>query len=166
MNAIKIDAKKIWQTTAMDEAVAEELFGWKWLAFTCRPTRSHPEYPKEMRVRRFYPPVESLGKQWAAYFKEHPHEPATGDEPLSYCYCSSNGPHMVPHFSGHEDAILQMEKELHRRKLWDDYQGFLAARVRSDDTAKLRFASCEDKCIAALAAVGSKYVTAEDHESP
>lgn len=163
MTIYTIKPTDMWQTTSLDCAVAEELFGWKWLAFNGRPTTSHPEYRtrKDIRVRRFFPPVESLGKQWQEYFKEVPHEPANGDEPLCYSYCSSNGPHMVPHFSGHESAVKDMEQEIHRRGLWAEYREHLKAQIGKEDDASLNFADCESKCIAALAAVGSKYVTSE-----
>lgn len=150
-----IPKDSMWQTTALDEAVAEELFGWEWLAFEGVPVRGTPGYPNKCRVRQFVPPKKERHKSWNECAK------ADGSEPLSYRYCSSYGPDCVPHFSGHEDAVLAMEKEIHRRKLWDDYQGFLAAQIGSDKSHKLRFATCEQKCIAALAAVGSKYVTAE-----
>lgn len=155
---------KMWKATSLDFAVAEELFGWKWWSYFGRPVRSHPEYPKEMRVRRFYPPLESLCDQWQDHFKRNPHEPAIGDEPLCYSYESMNGPHDVPHFSGHRDACEDMEREIAKRGLFEKYFDFLAQQTRAKrqngtiNEKKRHFAKCEDRCLAALATVGSKYV--------
>lgn len=159
-----IRANRMWQTTPLDHAIAEEFFGWRWLAYQGRPVRSHPEYPKEMRVRRFYPPDTELAKSksnkqaWKEHFVECPHEPAKGDEPLCYCYESSMGPHMVPHFSGHAEAIAKLERELVKRKLFDRYQKILAVCIGSSVPGDLATAECEDKCIAALATVRSKHI--------
>lgn len=157
---------RIWQTTELDHAVAEEFFGWKWIAVTDIPVRRTPGYPNRMRVRRFVPPDVFTNKRWKDYLAEAEVGDATGDEPLDYCYCSSNGPHMVPHFSGHRDAVEAMEKELRRRKLWDKYRKQLWAQVTGEpqpddaviDESRLAAADCESRCIAALAVVGSKHV--------
>lgn len=171
MTPIKVDPKHIWQTSDLDYCIAEELFGWRWLAYMGRPTRSHPDYPKEMRVRRFYPPMKDMGskivrEQWEEHFQQVPHEPATGDEPLCYSYCSSNGSHRIPHFSGHWEAVRKMEIEIERRGLFEEYEKWIAGRVGAiseegeiTDRKKVRAAGCEERCIAALATVGSKYVT-------
>ena len=172
MHTIKINASQMWQTTKLDEAIAEEFFGWRWLAYSGRPMRGHPDYHKEIRVRRFYPPLESIKsksvrKQWEDYFARVPHEQASGEEPLCYSYCSSNGPHRVPHFSGHWDAIRELEVEIDRRKLWNDYESRLAticdawAKDGIINQRKLRKATCEQRCVAALAAIGSKYIKFE-----
>lgn len=110
--------------TAVDlnEQVAQKFFGWRWLAYFGRPTRAHPEYPKEMRVRRFFPPDTELGERWAEWFAHRPVSPANGDEPLCYCYSSSMGPHIVPDYTGDENAIREMERELHRRGLLKAYR--------------------------------------------
>lgn len=158
----------MWQTSDLDYYVAEVFFGWRWMSFHSRPVRSHPDYPKEMRVRRFYPPDDQLAesesgkKRWAAYFKEEPHETATGDEPLCYCYESSSGPHCVPHFSGHADACVELEREVRKRGLWERYMEILAVQIDSEEDDALYLAPCDAKCIAALAAAGSKYVTQGD----
>jgi hypothetical protein len=139
----------MWQTTNLDYAVAEELFGWRWMTCKGIPVRGTPDYPKECRVRRFYPPETLANKQWQEYFAEQGGiEPSTGKEPLDYSYCSSQGPACVPHFSGDHNAIAQMERELRKQKVqWGRYISILGKRR-----------SCKAKCIAALAAVGSKYV--------
>lgn len=107
-------------------------------------------------------------KQWQEHFKEVPHEPANGDEPLDYCYCSSMGPHTVPHFSGHEPAARDMEQEIDRRGLRDRYDEILAAQqgaMNPDGTIdykRMRYVTYENRCIAALASVGSRYVVHDD----
>ena len=155
-----IEAGDMWQTTDLDHAVAEELFGWKWMAFKGIPIRDAPGYPEKCRVRRFISPESLKNKRWKEYFAETNGAPATGEEPLSYCYCSSRGPEMVPHFSGHADAVREMEDEINRRGLWDKYADALAAQVGGSPKNLMR-AKCEDKCIAALVAVGSKYIREE-----
>lgn len=147
---------KILKKTNLDYAVAEEFFGWRWLTFFGRPERGTPGYPAECQVRRFFPPEKELHKSWLNWFKENPTAPATGDEPLDYSYCSSNGPHPVPFVTGDFNAVHEMEKEIDRRKRWKRYQEILAGQCRKPHLAKP-----EDRCIAALAAVGSKYVTQE-----
>jgi len=141
--------------------------------------KDHPEYYTEnaekVRVRQFFPSDKELDKGWNKWFAEL--EPAKGDEPLSYCYCSSGGPHHVPHFSGHFQEVIKLEKEIVKRKLWPQYEKQLAAQVgalKSDHRtineklrSKIHLASCEARCIAALAVVGSKHVRFEhSHEQP
>ena len=152
------------QSTDLDYLVAMELFGWRWLAWHGRPTHSAPDYPRERMVRRFFPPDSELDPSWMDYFKEVSHVPATGDEPLAYCYCSSRGPHPVPHFSSDDGAIRDMEKEIHKRGLWNKYQEAIAAQVGPDSYA-IASAAPAFKCAAALIAVGSKYVTVERVEA-
>jgi hypothetical protein len=149
---------KIWKTTELDMAIAEEFFGWRWLASLSIPVRSHQGYPQKTRCKRFMPPDSELGDQWMEYFKVVPHEPAKGDEPLDYCYCSSRGPHSVPHFSGHEDAIKKLEKEIVKRGLFARYQEILSVLLDTDKQEDLILAACEDKCVAALATVRSKHI--------
>lgn len=154
---------EMWQTTDLDEAIAEEIFGWRWLAYKDTPVRGTPGYPAECRVRRFFPPKTLENKKWQEYFAEiGGYEPANGDEPLDYSYCSSFGPAMVPHFSGHRDAIDDMETELEKRGLFNEYVKHLTNQLGDDSPRKVLRADCKTKCIAALAAVGSKYVTIEE----
>lgn len=142
---------EMWQTTQLDHAIAERLFGWRWIAFRGMPTNDHPLYDDPVcrggpgiRVRRFMSPEALKSEQWQQYWAEHEGAPATGDEPLAYCYCSSCGPAMVPHFSGHEDAAKQMERALDKRGLWTAYENALGG------PKKARRASCKRRCIAAL----------------
>lgn len=131
---------EMWQTTNLDYAVAESLFGWRWLAHEGIPVRGTPGYPQKTTVRRFYPPDKELGQRWMDYFEENGGaRPANGDEPLDYAYCSSSPPHYVPHFSGHESDIRDMEKELKRRGLFAKYKAELG-----------RGKTCKARCIAAL----------------
>lgn len=150
---------EIWKTTDLDRYVAEELFGWKWIAFHGHPIRGRERCtPPKCKVRQFFPPDIFKNERWKEHFENSQWAPATGDEPLAYCYCSSMGPHTVPHFSGHEHDCVAMEKEIRKRKLWKEYRECLAGQIGSDDEERLHFANCESRCIAALAAVGSKYV--------
>jgi hypothetical protein len=149
---------QIIKVTRLDYAIAEEFFGWRWLATFGRPVRSHPEYPKEMSVRRFFPPAAKLGKNWERYFANEPHTEATGDEPLDYCYESSSGPHMIPTYSTTEDDALLVVREIKKRRLFAKWLNELQAIVGSDKTERWYFATPEHKCIAALAAIDSKYI--------
>jgi hypothetical protein len=147
-------ATDIWQTTSLDCLVAQELFGWKWLAYQGTPVKGTPGYPKHQTIRRFFPPDIMQQEAWHKHFQKLGGvSDASGNEPLDYSYCSSNGPHDVPHFSGHESAVRQMETELLRRGLLKRYQESIA------EVTDEELPSCEDRCIAALIAIGSKYVT-------
>lgn len=147
-------------TANLDERVAEEFFGWRWMAFTGTPVRGADGYPNKTTVRQFFPPDSDLSEDWRKYLEKHGASPASGNEPLSYRYCSSCGPHVVPHFSGDENALKHVERELDNRNSWDKYQEMLVDQLEAFDSQgkvdgkKLRAATCEQKCIAALAAVG------------
>jgi hypothetical protein len=154
-----IKAADIWQTTKLDRIIATEFFGWAWYAFEGIPVRETPGYPKECRVRQFFPPLDSVGPQYQRYMQEVPHEPADGSEPLSYRYCSSVGPHMVPHFSGHAGEFRAVIEELKSRGALDSYFEHLGNIVGSESLKKIAGATLEQQCVAALAAIGSKYVT-------
>ena len=157
----------IWKTTSLDEAIAEEFFGWVWVSFLGRPVRSHSDYPKEMRVRQFVKPESRVDDRWKKFLSEMEGDLADGSEPLAYCYCSSAGPAWVPHFSGHDSAIAELERELRKRNLWEQYRGQLWAQIIKSDTdatdideERLSAADCETRCIAALAVVDSKFLIA------
>lgn len=152
---------EVWQTTNLDEAVAEEFFGWKWMAYRGIPVRGTPGYPQECIVRQFLSVDAVKNPRWQEFLKENDGRETTGDEPLAYCYCSSQGPAIVPHFSGHHRDIATLEKELRRRKLWSQYRQHLWAQIGGDgeiEEDRLADADCESRCIAALAVVGSKHV--------
>lgn len=70
------------------DAVLAEM-GWKWMAWVDRPTRSTPGYPDECSTRQFMSTGQLADTRWRDYLKENNAEPATGDEPLNYTYCSS-----------------------------------------------------------------------------
>ena len=155
----------MWQTTELDWAIAEEFFGWKWLSFIDTPTKSTPGYPKKTRVRRFFSEGLLDSDAWATWLDDHDRAPATGDEPLAYCYCSSHGNESVPHYSGHHDAIAELEAEIRKRGLWSDYRCCLWAQVIQAETdgtdideERLAAATCEMRCVAALVLVKSKHV--------
>lgn len=63
--------------------------GFQWIAFDGTPIRGTPGYPETMRVRQFMSPKQMKNRAWKAFFRERNGAPATGDEPLSYKYCSS-----------------------------------------------------------------------------
>lgn len=172
---------EIWQTTNLDGAVAEEFFGWKWMAYMGIPVRTAKDYPKERLVRQFMSPGQLAMPQWVEFFAQHEGREADGTEDLSYRYCSSVGPEMVPHFSGHESAVALLEQELRKRKLWGDYRNQLWAQISEDsgdpatfeiDEARLAAADCKSRCIAALVIVRGKFVRimepedAEDADVP
>lgn len=155
------------QTTPLDHAIAEEFFHWKWMAFMGVPTRDAENYPAERIVRQFMSPEQLKNPKWQAYFAEHQGREASEDhsEPLSYRYCSSMGPAMVPHFSGHDGPAAAMEREIRRRELWTGYRKVLWAQITNGseeeiDESRIADAEHADRCIAALAVIGSKYVTA------
>jgi hypothetical protein len=134
--------------------IAESLFGWRWLSYVGRPIRSTPDYPREQRVRRFFPPEAVLHKSWLKWFVENPTEPATGNEPLDYCYCSSNGPHMPTDF-GSLEGCAEIEAELQRRGLEDRYVEHLEAITKGDKFSLLT-ATPKQRCKAALMAIQPK----------
>lgn len=73
----------------LDELIAIHLFNWKWMAWVGTPVRSTPGYPKHCRVRQFMPPETYNSHRWRETFAAKEGREATGDEPLSYRYCSS-----------------------------------------------------------------------------
>lgn len=142
----------------LDAAIAEKFFGWKWMAFVDTPTKAHPEYPRDVRVRRFFSSESLSGTSWIKFFGDRGGEQATGDEPLAYCYCSSGGPQRVPHFSGDESAAVQMEWQICTRGLWERYAAELWESVDrfaepDVDEGCLSGPSCRTRCLAALSVV-------------
>lgn len=154
-----------WKTTAVDHAIAEEFFGWKWMSFMGTPTREAEGYPEKRRVREFMSPEQLANPQWKDFFlaNEGSESIPADDDPLSYRYCSSVGPAMVPHFTGHASAIADLEREIRRRGLWTGYRKVLWAQITDGsedeiDEEKLADAGHEDRCIAAIALIGSRYI--------
>lgn len=149
---------EMWQTTGLDEVVSEVFFGWRWMAFVDTPTHSHADYPQKVRVRQFMSPASLTDDRWKTFFDEHEGCQADGSEPLAYCYDSSCGPEMVPHFSGHESAIADLSREIRSRGLWESYRIQLWAQICKCDTdgadideSQLANADCQTRCVAALA---------------
>ena len=68
-------------------------WGYKWMAFTGIPVRGTEGYPRKQRVRMLMSPEQidarrnniDAAKEWSDI------QPATGNEPLAYAYCSSGG---------------------------------------------------------------------------
>lgn len=112
----------------LNHLVAEQLFGWKWISWVSRPTRSHPNYPVECRCRRFFSPeLLADGTQWKEYLANHDSQEADGEEPLDYSYCSANGPEMVPDYFGRDDIlVLQHVRADWPRKRVEAFTGALA----------------------------------------
>jgi hypothetical protein len=84
----------------IDAELAVRLLGWKWLSFMSRPVSSHPLYEtrQEIRCRELFSPRQLASDTWVAWLKSKDARDATGDEPLSYAYCSSSGPERPPRF--------------------------------------------------------------------
>ena len=142
-----------WQTTDVDCAIAEEFFGWKWMAFDAA---SHPQSDPPQIVRRFMFPDQLESPEWIEFFREQHGHPADGTESIDDTALTN-----VPHFSGHEIEIAHVERELRWRHLWHEYRDQLWAQIGGTgpiDESRLADAGCEDRCIAALAVVGSKFV--------
>jgi hypothetical protein len=70
----------------LDERVAIELFGWKWLAYLSVPARGTPGYPKKCRVRSLSSPEKVADERWQRYWAREGVDvaDATGDEPHEY----------------------------------------------------------------------------------
>lgn len=160
---------EIYQSTDLDYAIAEEFFGWKWMASMGIPVRSANDYPKERMVRQFFSPKHLSDPRWIQHWADRMGREADGTEDLSYRYCSSLGPAIVPSYSGDMNAIATVEKELRKRKKWNDYRWQLWAQIggRGDkiNEQRLWFANPKDRCIAALAVVGSKFVVPVEQKS-
>lgn len=156
---------EFWQTTELDHAIAEEFFGWKWMAFRGIPVRGTKDYPTKQIVRQFFPPKSLENPEWIEFLAKNEGRRADGSEPLSYRYCSSVGPASVPHFSGHDSAIADLERELRRRGLWTDYRNQLWVQVtqQTDDMqieeSTLADADHKSRCIAGLALVDSRFLS-------
>ncbi len=73
----------------MTEELAVRLLGWKWMAFDDIPIKGTPGYPAECRVRQLFSAKQLANAKWRKYLEEHNASDATGEEPLSYTYCSS-----------------------------------------------------------------------------
>lgn len=83
----------------LDEELAIKLLGWKWMSFIGTPVKSEPGYPEERRVRQLMSAKALKSEQWKQHLEEHEGREATGDEPLAYAYCSSQGLAALPIFT-------------------------------------------------------------------
>lgn len=143
----------------LDAAIAEKFFGWAWVSFIGRPVRSHPDYPKEVRVRRFFSRSSRSDDRWTAFIADKKASFFVAEDvPLAYCYCSSCGPQLVPHYSGDEAAAVTMELAIYTRGLWKKYVKELWANVDRSaepdvDSGSLSGPSCRTRCLAALSAL-------------
>lgn len=138
----------------LDYAVAEEIFGWRWLRYHGVPVRGTPGYPEHCYVREFFSPHT---KDFDAM------QPATMSEPLSYAYGSSSPPAYVPNYSGSYDSAHCVEVMMHKAGFWNQYRDALYARLnvkpadqlKTHLLAKFHLAHPADRCEAALAVVRS-----------
>lgn len=86
----------------LNQLIAVEVFGWRWISFVGVPVRGSPGYPKKCRIRRFVSPELLVSERWMKHFERvGGYSDAVGDEPLDYSYCSSQGPELCPDFVGH-----------------------------------------------------------------
>lgn len=168
---LTLTSDMIWRTTDLDCMVAEEIFGWRWYAYDGGHYRGVMDGGKgrdgyvEARVRAFMSPKTAKDKDW----KHLNVTECTPDEiktlPIAYSYY----PPRIEHASGQHGAVAKMEAVLKKRKIHRRYCELLAEIVGCESlkTAwKLLYATCEQKCIAALSAVDSKYIQrVEDTEA-
>ena len=124
----------------LSEEVARQLFGWKWMSWVDTPVKEAPGYPAKCRIRQFVSPRTIADRRWISFWAERELRDATGDEPLSYRYCSSMGPERCPHYGGADDILVLEEV----RSKWSPERValFLEAlrvtwidRGRADDTS-------------------------------
>jgi hypothetical protein len=84
---------KVIENHGLDEIILIQVLGWKWISFIGIPIKGTEGYPKECRVRQFFPPSQL--KAWKEHLEKHEGRDADGTEPLSY-YGSSQGPGIPP----------------------------------------------------------------------
>lgn len=75
----------------INERIAIEVYGWKWIAFFDTPIRGTPCYPEKTWVRQLMSATQLENPRWQGYLKEHQVRESDGTEPLAYGYCSSGG---------------------------------------------------------------------------
>lgn len=142
---------------SLSEQIAEAFFGWKWMAYVGTPTRDTDGYPEKQRVRQFFSPQALQSDAWKDFLAKNEAAPATGKEPLSYRYCSSQGPAFVPQYASDRNACFEMEEEIQRRGLWPVYRKHLLLSKHSHDLTPddeyIHFVDCQKRCRAALKAL-------------
>ena len=69
--------------------------GYKWKAWRGIPVKGTPGYPDSCEVRQLLSPDQLASWKWKSFFESVSATDATGDEPLSYSYCS-NGSDVAP----------------------------------------------------------------------
>ena len=69
--------------------------GYKWKAWRGIPVKGTPGYPDSCQVRQLLSPDQLASWKWKSFFESVSATDATGDEPLSYSYCS-NGSDVAP----------------------------------------------------------------------
>lgn len=112
--------------------VASRLFGWRWISYIGIPMRGSPGYPSKQRVRQFLSPESLARPEWQSLLRDHEQgdpngaRDADGTEPLSYSYCSSQGPTRVPDFGGREDDMSLKWARKRWRKQSDEWELFHA----------------------------------------
>lgn len=136
------------KNTELSQAISQAMFGWRWVSFQGIPTIDTDGYPNETRVRQFFSPEQLAHQQWIDYFAKHGGADATGDEPLSYRYCSSYGPACYPDFAADENEFRKVASKLVEANLWDKYVAEL--KRRSKKPSPEYWASLALRCRVAL----------------
>jgi len=149
-------------TTDLDRAIAQEFFGWKWVAFWGIPIKGTKNYPKKCMVRQFFPPESLENEDWILHFEKNQARKSDGDEPLSYPYCSSCGPAEVPRFSKYYGSFFPVQIKLEDMGLWEEYSKRMQPQLCNAPNGDSPLGDFEFGCIVALDLVNSKY---HDHEA-
>lgn len=151
----------------LDFVIACELFGWKWMAYHGIPIKGTAGYPAKCRVRQCFPKESQENTDWQQYLATWEGAPATGEEPLAYAYCSSQGPAMPLPYSSSLDSARLIEQELEKRGQLVHYLLNLCLDVNRGGMAMhVLKATPEQRCLAALKTIGSSYVHPEPAQEP
>ena len=106
---------------------AEHVMGWRWYSFLSIPVKGTPGYPGTMRVRQFFSKAQLNNPKWQEFVDRSSVQPATGDEPLSYDYCSFGSTAAgIPNYltdANADVAVLQYVRENWPREQFHHFQG-------------------------------------------
>lgn len=136
-----------------NEEIAIKLMGWKWMTFHGIPVKGAPGYPEECTVKQLFTPEALANPKWQEIFTGE----ATGQEPLSYTYCSSGfNAATVPNYFEDMKACELIEARLKSLGLINLFQTELerVERTRAEKKHEWR-PSPRMLCVAALAAVAN-----------
>ncbi len=131
----------------LNELVATQVMGWKWMRYEDIPIRGTPGYPQKCMVRRLLTPNALGNEAWKRLFQGE----AYGTEPLEYCYGSSSGPAIIPDYSHDESACELVEDRLEELGLIDALPAALERIGRTAKELKRPYkTTCRQICEAAL----------------